>query len=48
VLEHNRARVVEDAVEDERERLASGQEPGQLCLAPLDRLVPEIAAVDLD
>jgi hypothetical protein len=45
VLEHDRAGVLEDAVEDERERLASGQEPRQFGLARLDRLVPEIAAV---
>jgi hypothetical protein len=37
-----------DAVENERERLASGQEPRQFVFAHLDRLVAQIAAVDLD
>jgi len=47
VFEHDRAGVVVGTIEDERERLASGQEPSQLGLARLDRLVAEIAAVEL-
>ena len=47
VFEHDRAGVVVGTIEDERERLASGQEPSHLGLARLDRLVAEIAAVEL-
>jgi hypothetical protein len=48
VIEDSRAGVIEHAVEDERQRLAFGQEPRQLGLALLDRLVPQIASVKLD
>jgi hypothetical protein len=48
VLENDRTRMLEDAVENEGERLASGQEPGQFGLARLDRLVAQIAAIKLD
>jgi hypothetical protein len=47
VLKYDRARFVAGAVEDERERLTTGQEPRQLGLARLDRLVAQIAAVEL-
>jgi hypothetical protein len=39
---------MENAVENKRERPAAVEEPRQLDLAHLDRLVPEIAAVDFE
>jgi hypothetical protein len=47
LIEDDRTRFLEDAVQDQRQRLTAGQEPRQLGFALLDRLVPKIAAVKL-